>query len=59
MAGQTPLEYLTTWRIIKAVEMLAKSNHKISEVAVNVGYQSEAAFSRIFKSKVSQTRSAF
>lgn len=57
--GETPLEYLTNWRITKAKEFLIQGNEKINEVALKVGYQSEAAFSRIFKSKVMQTPSAF
>lgn len=59
LVGETPLEYLTNWRIMKAKEILIKGNEKISEVALKVGYQSEAAFSRIFKSKVRQTPSVF
>lgn len=59
LVGETPLEYLTNWRIIKAKEMLIQGNEKINEVALKVGYQSEAAFSRIFKSKVKQTPSVF
>lgn len=57
--GETPLEYLTNWRIMKAKEFLIQGNEKISEVALKVGYQSEAAFSRIFKSKVKQNPSVF
>ncbi|MBE9461414.1 AraC family transcriptional regulator [Dyadobacter subterraneus] len=59
LVGETPLEYLTNWRIMKAKEILIQGNEKISEVALRVGYQSEAAFSRIFKAKVSQTPSVF
>jgi transcriptional regulator GlxA family with amidase domain len=59
LVGETPLEYLTNWRMIKAKELLTKGNEKISEVAFKVGYQSEAAFSRIFKLKVNQSPSVF
>ncbi|TKT90418.1 AraC family transcriptional regulator [Dyadobacter frigoris] len=59
LVGETPLEYLTNWRMMKAKEILAQGNEKISEVALKVGYQSEAAFSRIFKLKVNQTPSFF
>jgi AraC-like DNA-binding protein len=55
MVGETPLEYLTNWRMSKAKELLKQGNVKISDVAFRVGYQSEAAFSRIFKSKENQT----
>lgn len=59
LVAETPLEYLTNWRIMKAKEILLQGNEKINEVALKVGYQSEAAFSRVFKSKVGQTPSLF
>lgn len=55
IAGETPMSYLTNWRIIKAKEILAVSKGNISEVAEQVGYQSEAAFNRIFKQKTGDT----
>ena len=59
MVGETPLSYLTNWRIIKAKELLSKTKGNISEVAMDVGYQSEAAFNMVFKKKVSQTPANF
>ena len=53
--GETPMGYLTNWRIIKAKERLSASKENISEVASKVGYQSEAAFNRLFKAKVGVT----
>jgi AraC-like DNA-binding protein len=47
--GQPPMRYLTRWRIQLACRMLAEDSAKISKVALDVGYQSEAAFSRAFK----------
>lgn len=47
--GQSPLQYLTHWRIQIAASMLAEGSTKIGAVALNVGYSSEAAFSRAFK----------
>jgi AraC-like DNA-binding protein/mannose-6-phosphate isomerase-like protein (cupin superfamily) len=59
MIGETPLTYLTNWRIIKAKELLLTTKGNISGVAMDVGYQSEAAFNRIFKKKTSQTPASF
>jgi len=59
MIGETPMEYLTNWRILIAKELLRQGNVKISDVASRVGYQSEAAFSRMFKSKVYKTPSDY
>ena len=59
LVGETPLSYLTNWRVGKAKEILALNNGNISLVAAQVGYQSEAAFNRIFKLKVSETPAAY
>jgi AraC-like DNA-binding protein len=59
LAGDTPLGYLTDWRMLKAKEFLLDSRKNVSEVAGDVGYQSEAAFTRIFKSKVGQTPAGY
>ena len=56
---ETPLSYLTNWRIRKAQRLLITDNSNISEIAANVGYQSEAAFNRIFKSKTGQTPAVY
>jgi len=55
LVHETPLSYLTNWRIGQAQKLLITDNGKISEIAANVGYQSESAFNRIFKSKTGQT----
>jgi AraC-like DNA-binding protein len=55
LVRETPLSYLTNWRIRKARQLLMTDNCNISEIAVNVGYQSEAAFNRVFKAKTGKT----
>jgi AraC-like DNA-binding protein len=59
LVHETPLSYLTNWRIRRAQKLLVTENSKLSEIAANVGYQSEAAFNRIFKSKTGQTPAAY
>jgi AraC-like DNA-binding protein len=59
LVHETPLGYLTNWRIRQAQRLLMTDNSNISEVAANVGYQSEAAFNRMFKSKTGQTPAAY
>src|SRR6266478_338411 len=49
LLGETPLEYLTTWRMYKAIESLQKDDRKLFEIAKSVGYDSDAAFSKAFK----------
>jgi AraC-like DNA-binding protein len=49
LVGETPLEYLTSWRMQKATALLQKGDKKLFEVAKSVGYDSDAAFSKAFK----------
>ncbi len=42
------LQYLKTLRIIKALEMLLKTNKSVSEIAYSVGYDTLGAFSNTF-----------
>lgn len=45
--GQTPIDYLTVWRMTIARQLLAKGK-PVKSVALQVGYTSAAAFSRVF-----------
>jgi AraC-like DNA-binding protein len=47
--GQPPMAYLTQWRMQVAAGRLRDTNATLVEVALDVGYESEAAFSRAFK----------
>lgn len=53
--GDTPLHYLTTLRMQKAMELLAHSDQYIEAVAASVGYQDALSFSRAFKKSVGQS----
>ncbi|MGJ4927203.1 AraC family transcriptional regulator [Bradyrhizobium sp. HKCCYLS2038] len=45
--GRTPIDYLTAWRMTLARQLLAKGK-PVKSVAAQVGYDSAAAFSRVF-----------
>ena len=47
--GQPPMQYLTRWRLQLAADLLHNSRRAIAAIAADVGYDSEAAFSRAFK----------
>jgi len=49
LVGRSPMAYLAKWRMQLAAQMLADGVSKVSAVALEVGYDSEAAFSRAFK----------
>jgi len=49
LLGQSPLEYVTEWRMQKAMQLLQQRDKKLIDVARSVGYESDAAFSKAFK----------
>ena len=46
---ESPMAYLTRWRLQLGAQMLASTNHSVAQIAPEVGYESEAAFNRAFK----------
>ncbi|MGE3510330.1 MAG: AraC family transcriptional regulator [Vicinamibacterales bacterium] len=49
LVGTPPMQYLALWRMQAASRLLAEPAAKVGAVAREVGYESEAAFSRQFK----------
>jgi AraC-like DNA-binding protein len=49
LIGHAPMQYLTLWRMQIAARLLADSSMKVAAVGREIGYRSEAAFSRAFK----------
>lgn len=49
MAGMPPMQYLTNWRMQCGARLLREGHASVAAVALEVGYDSEAAFSRAFK----------
>src|SRR5262245_22163174 len=47
--GETPMDYLTRWRMLLAADKLESSGDSISVIALSLGYESESAFSTAFK----------
>ena len=47
--GQPPIQYLASWRIQLGARLLRESNRNVATIALDVGYDSEASFSRAFK----------
>ena len=50
--GQPPMQYLMNWRMQLAARRLMGSTDGVAAIAEQVGYESEAAFSRTFKKVV-------
>ena len=49
LIGQSPMHYLTQWRLRLAAHLLRTTSRPASSVGFEVGYESEAAFSRAFR----------
>ena len=49
LVGMPVMQYLARWRMQVAAGLLAQSGTNIAEIALEVGYESEAAFGRAFK----------
>ena len=49
LVGMPPMQYLAKWRMQIAAQLLASGVSNIASVAAEIGYSSEAAFSRAFK----------
>lgn len=48
-AGETPMEYLTRWRMLLAADRLETTGDPVSVIAPDLGYWSDSAFSTAFK----------
>ena len=59
LIGQPPMQYLAQWRMQVAAGRLSDTNATVLEVALDVGYESEAAFSRAFKRIVGEAPGAW
>ncbi len=51
--GQAPMAYLQDWRLELGAEALRSTNRSVQRVALDAGYDSEAAFNRAFKRRFS------
>jgi AraC-like DNA-binding protein len=49
LIGVPPMKYLATWRMQVAAQRLRETQRPITRIAMDVGYESEAAFTRAFK----------
>jgi AraC-like DNA-binding protein len=57
--GESPLEYLTRWRMHQASRLLRNGESKLLEVAKLVGYDSDGAFNKAFRRGVGVTPGEF
>ncbi len=49
LVGLTPIQYLSSWRLLKGKQLIESTALPIFEIGEKVGYNSEVSFSRAFK----------
>ncbi len=50
LVGETPLDHLTQWRMVRAASMMRESRPmKVASIASAVGYESENSFGKVFR----------
>jgi AraC-like DNA-binding protein len=49
LVGQPPMQYLALWRMHMAAQRLREGGGGVATIGFEIGYESEAAFSRAFK----------
>jgi AraC-like DNA-binding protein len=59
MIGVPPMQYLAQWRMQAAARMLLETRATVAAIALDVGYESEAAFARAFKRLVGKPPAAW
>ena len=59
MAGEAPIQYLNTYRVIRAMELLSTTELPITEVAARVGFGDAGYFARCFKKRTRMTPTAY
>ena len=57
--GQPPMQYLAQWRMQLAAGWLRGTDAKVIDIALEVGYENEAAFSRAFRRAVGESPAAW
>jgi AraC-like DNA-binding protein len=59
LVGNSPMQYLTQWRMLLAANLLSCSNSPLARIAADVGYQTDTAFSRAFRREFGQPPAAW
>ena len=59
LMGVPPMQYLAQWRMQAAARLLLETSSSVAAIALDVGYDSEAAFARAFKRSVGKPPAAW
>ena len=59
LVGSPPMHYLAQWRMQASARLLLETRATVAAIALEVGYDSEAAFARAFKRSVGKPPAAW
>jgi signal transduction histidine kinase/ligand-binding sensor domain-containing protein/DNA-binding response OmpR family regulator len=59
LTGQTPLDYIRSFRLERAAQLMQKSNMTISEIAYHVGFTTPNYFTKSFKNRFNMLPSEY
>ncbi len=59
LVTNTPIEYVTSWRMQRALNFMRQGQDNLSVIASSVGYKSEAAFAKAFKRELGESPGGF
>jgi AraC-like DNA-binding protein len=59
LTGQSPVDYIRSFRLDKAAALMEKSNMNVAEIAYQVGFTTPNYFTRSFKTKFNMAPSEF
>ncbi|GAA0847362.1 helix-turn-helix transcriptional regulator [Paenibacillus glucanolyticus] len=59
MTGQTPVDYMNSYRVRQAAELLRQPDNKISDIALDVGFGHISYFVRVFRKIMNCTPSEY
>jgi AraC-like DNA-binding protein len=59
VVGETPMDYLTRWRVQRATQLLDSSDLPLKQIVASSGYASEAAFRTVFKRWVGESPGSY
>ena len=59
LVGSSPMQYLAQWRMLLATDLLRRSQAPLAQIAEQVGYQTDTAFSRAFRREFGEPPAAW
>jgi AraC-like DNA-binding protein len=59
MTGKTPVEYINGYRVRQAVELIRSTDRKLSDIALDTGFDNLSYFSKVFRQETGDTPSGF